>query len=297
MDKATVLPLFLLALAGVAVLVRAMLTDRTRQRIRGRVWSWFMTAATPRAQRAGVTESETPEADLQAELLALKKLVIAFCHDLRQPIQAASAYLVAGSRSTDPAGAEVLQGVRSSLLSIQVLVDSMADAVRIDSGQHRVQSQPIPIADLCQTVANQFQPLALAMGRELSIRIRGMEGINLNSDPDLLQRILRNLLTNALCHSQGSRIRLSVRAYPRGVRLAVVNGPPGIPLRERQRLIAVLQGALPSDGPSLQNRSGWGLSISRRLAGLIGARLRVSSHASLGTVFFLELPGRRPNER
>jgi signal transduction histidine kinase len=295
-DKATVLPLFLLALAGVAVLVRAMLTDRTRQRIRMKVRSWLIRGAKPAAGGAGASESEGPEADLQAELLAIKKLVLGFCHDLKQPIQAASAYLAAGSRATDPMGAGAVQGVRSSLLSIQVIVESMADAIRIDSGQHRVQSQPVPIADLCQAVVDQFKPLALAMGRELSIRIRGLEGICLRSDPDLLQRILRNLLTNALCHSQAARIRLSVRAYPSVVRLAVVNGPPGIPLHERQRLITVLQGALPTDGPSLQNRSGWGLSISRRLAGLIGARLGVSSHASLGTVFFLELPGRSPHD-
>jgi len=295
-DKATVLPLFLLALAGVAVLVRAMLTDRIRQRFRVKLRAWFMGAAKPGAESAGAKESESPERDLQAELMALKKLVLGFCHDLRQPIQAASAYLVAGSQSTDPAGARATQGIRSSLLSIQVLVESMADAVRIDSGRHRVQSQPVSIADLCQAVADQFQPLALAMDRELSIRLYGMEGMSLRSDPDLLQRILRNLLTNALCHSQAARIRLSVRAHPGGVRLAVVNGPPGIPLQERQRLIALLQGALPSDGPSLQTRSGWGLSISRRLAGLIGSRLRVSSHASLGTIFFLELPGRSPHE-
>jgi signal transduction histidine kinase len=296
MDKATVLPLFLLVLAGVAVLVRVMLTDRARNRIRVMVRSLFMTAAKPGTSYEGAIGSESPEAQLQTELLVLKKLVLGFCHDLRQPIQAASAYLMAGSRSTDPPGTGAIQGVRSSLLSIQVLVESMADAVRIDSGQHRVQSQPVPIADLCQVVADQFLPLALAMGRELSIRLRGMEGICLRSDPDLLQRILRNLLTNALCHSQTARIRLSAMAYPSGVRLAVVNGPPGIPSQERQRLIAVLQGALPSDGPSLQNRSGWGLSISRRLAGLIGARLGVSSHTSLGTVFFLELPSRGPHE-
>lgn len=295
MDKATVLPLFLLALAGVAVLVRAMLTDRTRQRIRLKVRSWLIRGAKPAAGSAGATVSEGPEADLQAELLAIKKLVLGFCHDLKQPIQAASAYLAAGSRATDPMGAGAVQGVRSSLLSIQVIVESMADAIRIDSGQHRVQSQPVPIADLCRAVVDQFKPLALAMGRELSIRVHGLEGICLRSDPDLLQRILRNLLTNALCHSQAARIRLSVRAYPSMVRLAVANGPPGIPLHERQRLITVLQGALPTDGPSLQNRSGWGLSISRRLAGLIGARLGVSSHAALGTVFFLELPGRSPH--
>nr|UOZ97433.1 Sensor protein EvgS [Cupriavidus sp.] len=295
MDKATVLTLSLLVLAGVAVLVWAMLTDRIRQRIRLTVRSWLIRATQPSVSRAGGAGSETPEADLQAELLGLKKLILGFCHDLRQPIQAASAYLVAGSRSTDPAGTGAIQGVRSSLLSIQVLVESMADAVRIDSGQ-QVQSQPVPIADLCQAVADQFQPLALAMGRGLSIRIRGVEGKCLKSDPDLLQRILRNLLTNALCHSQAARIRLSVSTYTSGVRLAVVNGPPGIPLEEQQRLKMLLQGALPSDGPSLQNRSGWGLSISRRLAGLIGARLRVSSHTSLGTVFSLDLPGRGPHE-
>jgi two-component system CheB/CheR fusion protein len=142
------------------------------------------------------------------------------------------------------------------------------------------------VADLLDRIRQEFE--AQAQRRGLGLRIRHSPA-DIHSDADLLQRIVRNLVANAIKFTESGRVLVACRRRGAGLRIEVWDTGPGIPAG---KLNAIFEEFFRIDNPEHQTGSGYGvgLAISRSLAQLLQHRLDVRSRPGRGSVFAVEVP-------
>lgn len=205
-------------------------------------------------------------------------------HDLKQPVNALGIYaewLAKEPELSEELSPKILQAARA----VNTLFDSMFDLVKLDSGHYRVQIQQVDIARLLSDLEIQFRPMAIQKG--LSLRVRAPVVATVKSDPAILQRILGNLLGNALRYTRQGGVLLAVRKENQGMRFEVWDTGVGIPQSQQKRIFGEfykVQSAGTEEG------FGLGLTIVKRLAGLLGYRVSVRSRQSHGSVFCVHIP-------
>jgi CheY-like chemotaxis protein len=133
----------------------------------------------------------------------------------------------------------------------------------------------------------EFTPLAASKG--LSLRVRRC-GLAVDSDPMLLQRVIRNLLANAIRYTQKGGVLLAAR--PRGglISIEVWDTGPGIKQAELDRIFEEFYRGESSKAENSGTGFGLGLSIVKRICGLLGHPLIVTTRPGTGTVFRVEVP-------
>lgn len=205
-------------------------------------------------------------------------------HDLKQPVNALGIYaewLVNEPELSQELSPKILQAARA----VNTLFDSMFDLVKLDSGHYRVQIQQVDIKRLLSDLEIQFRPMAVQKG--LSLRIRPSVVTTVRSDPAILQRILGNLLGNAIRYTREGGVLLAVRKEAQGIRFEVWDTGIGIPLSQQKRIFGEfykVQSAGTEEG------FGLGLTIVKRLAGLLGYRVSIRSRPNQGSIFSVHIP-------
>ncbi len=225
------------------------------------------------------------------------RFLAAFSHDLKQPMQAINLYLgsMEGSLSRaqlDDADrartSESLLRLKQGVAYMNDVFDSMLDVSRLDSGALEVGNEKVHALTFCERVLRQHQRMADDLGLRLELRAAGMDDIFLQTDPRLLERILRNLISNAMRYTKEGGLRLRIARRGPRCRIAVVDSGAGIAATMRKKIFDEFTRG---DAASMATQGvGLGLSIARRLAGRIGARILLRSHVGFGSVFAIELP-------
>ena len=221
-------------------------------------------------------------------------------HDLRQPLHSLrllSTTLearVGRPRAPDDDGAAERALVRrmdESVRALEELFDSILDVSRLDAGTLEANVAPVALEPVLERLRDQFAPLAHLRGLAFSVA-RGT-GVVVETDPVLLGRALGNLVANALRYTSSGAVRVTVGSDASGrVRIAVADTGMGIPESEREH---VFQEFVQLGNPE-RDRSrgiGLGLSIVRRLAGLLDIEIELDSRVGRGTRFVLGVPGAR----
>jgi signal transduction histidine kinase len=231
-------------------------------------------------------------ADAVAANVAKTKFLAAASHDLRQPMQALSMYtsVLQERISTDaPAlrgdapAQRVLRGMELSVTTLEQLFDSLLDISKIESGVIKPAVTTFALLPLIERVAETETPLAAQKGLELRV---ARTAASVRSDPALLERMLKNLVTNAIRYTERGGIVIGVRR--RGgerVRLEVADTGVGIALEEQER---IFDEYYQLSGKSAQGL-GLGLPIVKSLGELLGHRIAVKSAPGRGSVFSIEL--------
>ena len=205
-------------------------------------------------------------------------------HDLRQPVHALSLY--ADWLATEPEMArDISPRILQSTRAINELFDSLFDLTRIDAGNYKVRLQHVDVEQLFADLATQFEPVAAGKSLKLKTRARPM---TIWADPVVLRRILGNLLSNALRHTQRGGVLLGLRQREDMLMFEVWDTGVGI-AREHQQ--AIFQEFFRvSQHQGTEDSLGLGLTIVSRLATLMGYQLALSSEANRGSVFRVMLP-------
>ena len=236
-------------------------------------------------------------------------------HDLRQPLHAMGLFAEAlrqrvhrpagppqgsiaegGARSVvdDPEVAQLVNSINESVDALEGLFSELLDITRIDNGGVEVHEQHFAVGDILRKLRLNFEPSAFEKG--LSLRLRSGERV-VFADPLLVERILRNLVSNAIRYTNDGSVLVSCRRRGDRVLLQVWDTGIGIRESERTRIFEEFY-QVPNTGvvsPEQRKGLGLGLAIVKRLADLMHAPLSVSSQAGRGTVFTLELPvGKAP---
>jgi signal transduction histidine kinase/CheY-like chemotaxis protein len=262
---------------------------------------WWPRSRRVQASRGRIDELLQELALRRAELREIEaersRFLAAFSHDLKQPMQAINLYLGSMEDSLVHARMEDAERSRSteSLLRLKQGVaymndvfDSMLDVSRLESGALEVGIERVPAATFCERVLQQHRRMADDLGLQLQLRADGMEQAMLQTDPRLLERILRNFISNAMRYTRQGGIRLRIATRGSLCRIAIVDTGTGISAAMRKKIFDEFTrgdaAAMASQGVGL------GLSIARRLAARIGARITLRSHVGVGSVFAIELP-------
>ena len=246
-----------------------------------------------------LTDAQGLAADLQrrtAEALerertanrAKSRFVAAASHDLSQPLQ--SLRLQAGALRLRAEGgplAPTAARIGESVTVLSELFGAILDLSQLESGTLEADPRPVALDALLTRLGDEFAPIARERGLNLDV---GRTDATVLTDPVLLERVLRNLLANALRHTERGGVRLDVGESRGGrVRLRVIDTGPGIPPHQRERVFeefVQLDGSARDRGEGI----GLGLAIVRRAARLLDVELSLDEAPGGGTAVDLVLP-------
>lgn len=231
------------------------------------------------------------QAVAEAADLAKTRFLAAASHDLRQPAHALGLYLATlRSGELTPPQADVAARMGAALDALQSMFAALLDVSRIDAGSISPQWTLVPLAPLLQRLADEHAAAAEARGLRLALHIADESATSV-TDPLLLERVLRNLLANAVQHTAQGGVLLACRRRggrdageaPRW-RIEVWDSGRGIAPADQERVFQEFQQLAPSAHGGL----GLGLPIARRLAQLLQLRLALHSRPGRGSVFFVD---------
>ena len=206
-------------------------------------------------------------------------------HDLRQPVHALG--LFAGALELRLLGTEqepLVRNVTRSIEGLERSFNAMLDVSRLDAGAVEPNLQHFPLRDVFRRLHMQYAGQAEARG--LGLRF-APGGKSVTSDPQLLERILGNLLQNALRYTERGGVVLVARSTRSHIHVEVWDTGIGIAPAELPRIFEEFYQC----GRSTRGRQGlgMGLAIVRRLARLLDHGLTVASHPGRGTMFRLAI--------
>jgi len=247
-----------------------------------------------------VEKAAADEARRSAEAAnrAKSQFFAAASHDLRQPLHAMGLFAEAlRQRANDPEVASLVNSINQSVDALESLFGELLDITRIDSGGVDVQNGPVSVKDLFARLRLTFEATAFEKG--LALAFHGAQRFA-QTDGLLLERILRNLVSNAIRYTEDGGVLVACRPKPgdRGSLLFQVwDSGIGIAPASLPHIFDEfyqVQSSRPLEAHQKKGM-GLGLAIVKRLADLLEAPLTVRSQAGRGSVFTLEVPaGREP---
>lgn len=227
------------------------------------------------------------------------RFLAAASHDLRQPLHAIA--LLGAALETELAGRPERVGAARLMRAVGALsrsLDTMLDVSRLDAGVVVAERQPVAVHGLFQSLNHSF--FGMASGKDIQLRFRATP-LWVHSDPQLLRRLLSNLIDNAIKYTQQggvlvvARRRFAREAERRGeeVWIEVYDSGIGIASDQQQRVFEEFYQV----GNAGRDRSlglGIGLSIVKRLSQLLAHPVELHSVSGRGTRLRLRLPPALP---
>ena len=234
--------------------------------------------------------SEAARRAAEAASRAKTQFFAAASHDLRQPLHAMGLFAEAlRQRTHDPEVASLVNSINESVDALEGLFGELLDITRIDTGGVDVNPAPTPMRELFARLRLHFEPTAFEKG--LALSFRGARHVA-HADPVLLERILRNLVSNAIRYTDDGGVLVSCRA--RGDRLLLQVWDSGIGISEASlpRIFDEFYQVQSQRPLQAHQRKGLGLGLAivARLAALMEAPISVRSRVGHGTVFSFEVP-------
>jgi signal transduction histidine kinase len=248
----------------------------------------FNTMTTQLRESYGTLEDRVRQRTHAAEAanLAKSRFLAAASHDLRQPMHALNLYLGALQRqSLPPEARPLLENVRQCTQTMDCLFESLLDISKLDAGAITPHLESFPIGPLLQRIAIEFEPQAQEKG--LRLRVHPCRAW-VRSDPALVERIVRNLVSNAVRYTTQGRVLIGCRRAVGRLSIEVHDTGLGIPL-EQQALVFEEFYQVANPERDRTKGLGLGLSIVQRLANLLDAPLALRSRPGTGSVFSLSL--------
>jgi two-component system sensor histidine kinase KdpD len=241
-------------------------------------------AALDRARLAEVAAEVEP---VRAADRMRTALLAAVSHDLRTPLAVAMAS-VSSLRSQDVQFSsedqqELLASAEDSLGKLNRLVDNLLDMSRLQAGVLPMDLQPTALEDVLSAAVD-----SLAEGRPPNLRAQGLEEAPaVLADGPLLERVVANLVANALRHGGDAPVLVTASALAGQVEFRVVDHGPGLPEDDRERVFLPFQRLGDTDNGS---GVGLGLALSRGLTEAMGGTLVPEDTPGGGLTMVLSLP-------
>ena len=195
-------------------------------------------------------------------------------HDLRQPLQAIGIYVSLLKKRAQGPLEPLVNNLSTAVESLSKLVEELLEISRLDSGAIQPRVDQLLLDDLFTLLEQEFTPLSASKG--LSLRVR-RPGFAIDSDPLLLQRVIRNLLANAIRYTQRGGVLLAARPRNGLISIEIWDTGPGIKQGELDRIFEEFYRGESSKAENSGAGFGLGLSIVKRICGLLGHPLIVTT--------------------
>ncbi len=239
----------------------------------------------------GVAEGARRAAEAASR--AKTQFFAAASHDLRQPLHAMGLFAEAlRQRNNDPEVASLVNSINESVDALEGLFGELLDITRIDTGGVEVNPAPVRMRELFARLRLTFEPAAFEKG--LALTFHGERHVA-HADPVLLERILRNLVSNAIRYTDDGGVLVSCRPRrrPDGDKLLFQVWDSGIGITETTlpRIFDEFYQVQSQRPLQAHQRKGLGLGLAivARLSQLMGAPIDVKSRVERGTVFSFEV--------
>jgi len=220
--------------------------------------------------------------------LGKSKFLATASHDLRQPVQSLALLLSAMESHVvkRPQAAKTLNMMKTAVDGLSSLLNAILDISRLDADLVVPVMSGVDVGKLLNHLAREYAPAAESKGlqlRSVPLPLRAW------TDPGLLERVLRNLIENALRYTTKGGILIGIRQRDDRVRIDVVDTGIGIPANKQARIFEEFYQINNPDRDGSRGM-GLGLSIVARLAHLLDGEVQVASHPGRGSRFSLLLP-------
>lgn len=235
-------------------------------------------------------EAEKTVAD--RAVIAKSRFLAAASHDMRQPLHALGLFLRAlRNRETDSRQLRIIDDMSMSSESLNGLFNSLLDVSRLDAEIIEFMPTHVLIEELFDGLRAQFVQQSANKGIELIVKSRDCV---VYTDAILFERVLRNLLSNAVQYTSHGQVVLSCEEASDGSKIiSLLDTGIGIPQEEREEIFSEyyqLNNPERDRGKGL----GLGLSIVRRLCDLMGLQISLESAVNHGTEFRILVPAGDP---
>lgn len=216
----------------------------------------------------------------EAAHVAWARFIAAASHDLRQPLHAL-AFLAHGLRRRlrDDAVDDTLRRIEQSAQSIDHMLGDLLELSKLDAGALKLGVEPVQLVAVFEALQTEFLPLAQSKGVTLKIH---KTDLVCRSDAVALQRILSNLVSNALRCTDHGAVVVRGAGNGRRVRIQVRDTGVGIEPADSERIFEEFQQIQRGRGGV-----GLGLAIVKRLCVALGHRIDVDSKPGQGSTFTL----------
>lgn len=244
--------------------------------------------------RQEITERQQIEASLiEAKKVADQanesktRFLAAASHDLLQPMNAARLFATAlRDQALSEEAEQLVDSLGYSLENVEALISSLVDISKLEAGVVEAAPESFHIDDLLHKLAAEYRPQAHKIGLDLDyIPSKAV----VFSDSQLLARVLRNLLSNAIRYTPEGKLVLGCRRRQNGLEIQVLDtgiGIEGSKLGEIFREFSRIDAARTRTDKGI----GLGLAIVERLSRVLGHEIRVQSNPGKGSCFSLMVP-------
>jgi two-component system, sensor histidine kinase len=224
--------------------------------------------------------------------IAKSRFLASASHDLRQPVHALGMFVGAlRTRTLDAETARLVEYIDRSVAAMDNLFTSLLDISRLDAGIIQAHPRNVAIQPLLERICRDHAEEAARKGIGFTQIPRS--GV-VYSDPTLLERVLRNLLSNAVRYTDQGRVLVGCRSNGRSIRIEVWDTGRGIPIDEQEKVFQEFYQL----GNAERDRSkglGLGLAIVKRLTVLLGSPLTLRSWPGKGSMFGVAVPVAAPS--
>jgi signal transduction histidine kinase len=248
-----------------------------------------------RASHSALSEAYTNLAAAHQELLQIDELKSNFIanvsHELRTPLTSVLAYselLLTYEEQSSPQQREFLEIIHKESARLTRLLNDVLDLAKIESGDMRLNFEPVDIEELVEETARAHR--ALIEQADLTLEVEIAPDLPfVRGDHDRLRQVLSNLLSNSTKFTRRGTIRLSARRVGAEVHLSVQDTGMGIPPEHVGRVFDKFHqvGDVLTDKPT---GTGLGLAICRELVESHGGRIWAESEPGVGSTFTVALP-------
>ena len=230
-------------------------------------------------------------------------------HELRTPLN--SLLILANLLSENGAGnlteqqVEYANTIRDSGRDLLKLISEILDLSKIEAGKMQIERRRVSLGELRSYVERSFATIAQQKGLAFSVTLADEAPPTIATDPQRLEQILKNILSNAFKFTETGRVHLDIALENRpglrgfhtpalrrahaAIAFAVSDSGIGIPPEKLQLIFEAFQQADASTSRSYGG-TGLGLTISRELARLLGGEIHLDSTKGIGSTFTLYLP-------
>jgi len=237
------------------------------------------------ALRKSVEDADLARAHAVQADLAKSNFLAQASHDLRQPLHAMGLFVNGLKAQLLPEEARRLtKRIDATLEVLAGMFKSLLDVSLLDLGRVKPKISHFPLQPMLDKLQMQFEPLAQSNGARLTM-VRTQ--VWLKADPQLIQRILMNLISNAIKYAPGKKIVVGCRRRRGRIDLEVHDQGAGIPSDQVDAIFAEFQRFPNLDDGTRPAGVGLGLAIISRLAKLLNYGIEVRSVPGRGSCFRL----------
>lgn len=283
---------YLLLIAGV-FLVRDRYIKAEKQRLEGIVAS---RTEELRKQKETAEQDRETIARQSEKLKELDEVKTRFfsniSHEFRTPltlIQGPLEALLSGKVKDTDMYKNNLQVARRNVATLRNLIDELLEFNKMEMGELNVQYVPVQVRDFFRELARGYALMAREQGLEWEAHIEPDESLRLELPADHLQRIVHNLVSNAMKNSgPGQQVIMTAAYRSAELRVSIQDFGPGIAKNEQERIFEHFYQS--AHGKLHPHSSGIGLAYVKEITDVLGGRIDLESTMGAGSIFTLSIP-------